>query len=86
MKNKTDIDALEKAVGILDNDYLDGHEIVTLQLSIKDFIHQYKQEIHIAVDDVPDIKSVSDSMIEEAAWDCYNLINKALEERYDKRK
>jgi len=50
MKNKTDIDALEKAVGILDNDYLDGYEIVTLQLSIKDFIHQYKQEIHIAVE------------------------------------
>ena len=85
MKNKTDIDALEKAFKNADALLRDNAYFLTANL-LYDFIHQYKQEIHIAVEDVPDIKSVSDSMIEEAAWDCYNLINKALEEHNDKRK
>ena len=85
MTNKTDIDALEKAVSILDNDYLDGHEIVTLQLSIKDFIHQYKQEIHIASEDVPndrfEFKQVEDY------WHARSiLLQQAMEEHNDKRK
>jgi len=55
MKNKTDIDALEKAVdfiGQYDGNLHDFHDEL---LVCRAFIHQYKQEIHIAVEDVPPV-------------------------------
>jgi len=50
MKNNTNIDALEKAVdfiGQYDGNFHDFHDEL---LVFRAFIHQYKQEIHIAVE------------------------------------
>ena len=85
MKNKTDINALEKAVdfiGQYDGNLHDFHDEL---LVCRAFIHQYKQEIHIAVEDVPndrfEFKRVEDY------WHARSiLLQQALEEHNDKRK
>ena len=82
MKNKTDIDALEKAFKNADALLRDNAYFLTANL-LYDFIRQYKQEIHIAVEDVEPLMNKDDWGLQDVLL-MGRLFNTAMEEHNDK--
>jgi len=80
MKNKTDIDALEKAFKNADALLRDNAYFLTANL-LYDFIEQYKQEIHIAVKDVDKRTGRLSATVNRS-----KLVLKAMEEHNEKCK